>query len=136
MINTLVAVIDRAMGEPIPLNGPSLNAATRMAAAAQELWEQETELELTVSPERITTGLRQLTDAAAAHLHHTIGVLTSSERASPSVASRSSPSIEAHLQEHTTAFEQPMPYGLSESLQSVHTAAVHLGQTASQTYLD
>ncbi len=132
----LVAVIDRAIGEPIPLNGASLNAATRMAAAAQELWEQETELELTVSPERVTTGLRQLTDAAAAHLDHTVSVLASPERAAATVASRSSLPIEAHSQDHTTTLEQPMPHGLAESLQSVHAAAVHLGQTASRSYQD
>lgn len=62
---------------------------------------------------------RAANDDLVAVIDRAIGVLTSSERASAS--------------EHTTAFEQPMPYGLAESLQSVHTAAVHLGQTASQT---
>jgi uncharacterized membrane protein YccC len=64
----LVAVIGRATGEPIPLAGRDLDASTRVAAAAQVMWERAAELELAVPSDRMTPELRRWLDAAADRL--------------------------------------------------------------------
>ena len=64
----LLAVIGRATGEPIPFAGPDLDASTRVAAAAQAMWERAAELELAVPSDRMTPELRRWWDAAADRL--------------------------------------------------------------------
>jgi uncharacterized membrane protein YccC len=71
----LLAVIERAIGEPIPLAGPDLYAVTGMAAAAEDMWERAAELELAVPVERVTPELRRSMDAAADRLEQAVTLM-------------------------------------------------------------
>jgi uncharacterized membrane protein YccC len=64
----LLAVIDRAMAEPVPLGGAYLNASTQLAEATAELWVQETQLALHSPAGQVTAELRQRTTDSAALL--------------------------------------------------------------------
>jgi len=123
----VMAVIDRAINEPTPLDHPQLRAATRMATATEEMWERAAELELAVAPERMTTGLRRLTNATADQLDKTVTLLSSERPRTPD--SPASPSIKPFSRQNTLTSEQPRLAELGESLQSVQSAAPELGQS-------